>query len=85
MRELFDGLSPVAKDEMEAQLRDLSGGPLSAAFKLVREELIETLVKEPTYSLTAVDAHASLRVLERVEQELLAAIANLRANQRKRA
>ncbi len=81
MRTLFDGLNQQQRDDLAADAKNFANSPLFAkTFDLLRGIYTDRLAGEPTYSLTAVDAHASLRVLEQVRQELsnAAAIAKRR-------
>jgi hypothetical protein len=82
MRSLFDGITdPVEIDEIASQARSFHETKLfDKTFELLRGIYTDRMAAEPTYNLTAVDAHASLRVLEQVRQELsnAAAIAKRR-------
>lgn len=77
MRSILDDLSPSVKDEVMASARDFMADPLMKAIaRQLHENYVAVLAGEQVYSLTAVDAHASIRVLEQV----IAEISNLRGH-----
>jgi len=87
MKSILEGLGPVEADEVIAQARDFMGTKLHELVKeRLKDHYVSILAAEPSYSLTAVDAHASLRVLEQVYVEigLAATISKGRPNVRSR-
>lgn len=84
MRDILDGLSQVDKDEVLAAAADVANGKLwELTFQRLEAHYVDVMKGEPVGSLTAQDAHASLRVLGQVLQEIRLASASERVRSRR--
>lgn len=84
MKDILDGLSAQEKDEVIATAVDIANNKLwSLTFERIEKVYVDRLKAEPVGSLTAADAHASLRVLGDVLQEIKLVSASMRIASRK--
>ena len=84
MRDILDGLSPADAEEVKATAVDIANGKLwHLTFERLEKVYVDRLKAEHVGSLTAADAHASLRVLGDVLQEIRLVSASMRIASRK--
>jgi proline dehydrogenase len=85
MKNILDGLDPATRDEIVASAVDFMNNPLwKRVTDRVRNFHVERLSQEPVYSLTAVNSHASLQVLDQVVQEIGSVAAQVRMENRRK-